>query len=174
MHVGIACGLARLAADTQMKCMPRGGPRRGQWARHSPLRRTRKLSNVQESRLGRLNVCCKSRFFAEGGFDMPVTFAKGSGSVSACIRLFPAAGACASREPSETGLPLFVGAAELHGYLGVVNTNPFLQVKIEAYRGTKPPPRNLEFRARWKIGGFLVPQYDLCNLGRVFSRLEGC
>ncbi len=124
------------------------GATQGQWARHSPLRRTRKLSNVQESRLGRLNVCCKSRFFAEGGFDMPVTFAKGSGSVSACIRLFPAAGACASREPSETGLPLFVGAAELHGYLAVVNTHPFLQVKIEAYRGTKPPPRNLEFRAR--------------------------
>jgi hypothetical protein len=30
-----------------------------------------------------------------------------------------------------------------------------LHVKVEGYRGTDPP-RNLDFRERWKIGGFLV------------------
>ncbi len=146
-----------------------GGPRRAVGTAQSSAQDTEiiKCSGIQ---VGQVNCLLQIAILRGRRLRHAGKLCEGgrSGSVSACIRLF----SCCRRgvhhvNRARRDFRYSLAERRYMDILGFVNINKSLQVKIETYRGTDPPPRNLEFRAKWKIGGFLIPQYDLCNLGRV-------
>jgi len=155
MHVGIASGLARLCRQRSCEAHAFVGAHAGHGTILCAGTEIIKCSGIQ---VGKVDCLLQIAILRGRRLRLAGKLCEGGRGASRLASGCFLQARCPSREPSETGLPLFVGRAEYMDIweLGVVNTNTLLHVKIEGYRGTDPPSRNLEFRERWKIGGFLV------------------
>lgn len=139
MHVGIASGLARLAANTHMKRMLRGGPRRAVDTAQSSAQDTEiiKCSGIQDGKvkcLLQIAILRGRRLRRAGKLCEGVGERFGLHPVVSCCRR----GVHHVNRARRDFRYSLVDRSYMD-ILGVVNENTFLQVKIEAYRETNPP-----------------------------------